>query len=72
MNEKGIKIEELGQGVLLYRGNRLVRRLQGRFGELREQAHTIADLMREELSRVEDTSEVHLGKRTFSERNGTS
>jgi len=38
---------ELLQGVLVYRGNRLVRRLQGKFSGLREQAQIVADLMRE-------------------------
>ena len=69
---QNFEIKEMMQGMLLYRGNRLVRRLQGRFGELREQASTIASMMQEEMASADYTSEVRLGKRTFSERNATS
>ena len=46
--ERGIgrdEVSHLLQGVLLYRGNRLIRRLQGRFNELQERARLISDLM---------------------------
>ena len=61
----------LAQGVLVYRGNRLVRRLQGRFNEIEEQARIVADLMQEELGSSAE-GEVRLGKRTFSQRNADS
>ena len=40
-------LEELLQGVLLYRGNKLVRRLQGRFSEMDEKAQMFEELMQE-------------------------
>ena len=80
--EQGISMDQvthLLQGVLLYRGNRLVRRLQGRFNELQEQARLLSDLMADRsLMQNEGGNEaaidreVRLGKRTFSQKNAES
>mmetsp|Transcript_30969 Transcript_30969/g.38297 ORF Transcript_30969/g.38297 Transcript_30969/m.38297 type:complete len:93 (-) Transcript_30969:180-458(-) len=64
-------LNEISQGVLVYRGNRLVCRLQGTIGSLGTQARTIADLMEDELSNREG-EDARLGKRTFTQKNATS
>lgn len=72
--EQGVDRDEaqmLLQGVLLYRGNRLVRRLEGRFADMQEQARLISDLIseREQYDQAglkAEQGEVRLGKRTFS------
>ena len=80
--EQGISMDQVAhllQGVLLYRGNRLVRRLQGRFNELQDQARLLSDLMADrslmQNERGNETAidgEVRLGKRTFSQKNAES
>ena len=76
--EHGISMDQVAQllqGVLLYRGNRLIRRLQGRFNELQEQARLLSDLMADRsLMQNEggNDGELRLGKRTFSQKNADS
>ena len=64
-------LEELLQGVLLYRGNKLVRRLQGRFSEMDEKAQMFEELMQEQMKSTREDV-VRLGKRTFSQKNKES
>lgn len=56
MENQNLTEEDLFQGVLLYRGNRLVRRLQSKLG------------MVAEILRIVKESETSLGKRPTSER----
>ena len=80
--EQGISMDQVAhllQGVLLYRGNRLVRRLQGRFNELQDQARLLSDLMADRSLMQNESGneaaidgEVRLGKRTFSQKNAES
>ena len=68
MIDKDDVLEELLQGVLLYRGNKLVRRLQGKFSEMDEKAQMFEELMQEQMKSTREDV-VRLGKRTFSQKN---
>ena len=71
MIDKDGVLEELLQGVLLYRGNKLVRRLQGKFSEMDEKAQMFEELMQEQMKSTREDV-VRLGKRTFSQKNKES
>ena len=64
---------QLAQGLLVYHGNRFVKRHQGGLASLEERAQVISDLMQDTITDERSgDNEFKLGKRTFTQKNQKS